>query len=61
MTALARPAAIVIDRPILSSDRMLHKDYTRKCSVEKKNISGRESQGAFRQDERMGGKPTVVK
>jgi hypothetical protein len=24
-----RPAAIVNDRPILSSDRMLHKDYNR--------------------------------
>jgi hypothetical protein len=29
------PAAIVNDRPILSSKRMLRKDYDRKCSVEK--------------------------
>jgi hypothetical protein len=54
------PAAIVNDRPIPSSERMLHKNYHRKCSVEKKN-SGRESQGACRQDELTGGKPPVVK
>jgi hypothetical protein len=35
MTALARPAAIVNDRPILSSERALYKDYNRKCSVGK--------------------------
>jgi hypothetical protein len=35
MTALARPAAIVNDRPSLSSERMLLKDYDRKCSVGK--------------------------
>jgi hypothetical protein len=39
---------------------MLHKDYDRKGSVEKK-ISGRQSQGAWRQDELMDGKPSVVK
>jgi hypothetical protein len=56
------PAAIVNDRPILFSQRMLYKDYDRRCSIEKKN-SGRESQGARRQDERLviGGKPPVVK
>jgi hypothetical protein len=27
--------AIVNDKPILSSKRMLHKDYDRMCSVEK--------------------------
>jgi hypothetical protein len=54
------PAAIVNDKPILSSERVLHKDYTRKCSVGKKN-TGRESQGACRQDELIGGKPLVVK
>jgi hypothetical protein len=37
---------------------MLHKDYD-KCSVEK--IIGRESQGAYRQDKFIGGKPPVVK
>jgi hypothetical protein len=36
MTALARPAASVNDRPILPSERMLHKDYNCKCSVERK-------------------------
>jgi hypothetical protein len=30
------PAAIVNDRLHLSSERMLHKDYNRKCAVEKK-------------------------
>jgi hypothetical protein len=39
---------------------MLHKDYDRKCSVEKKN-AGREYQGARRQDELIDGKPPVVK
>jgi hypothetical protein len=40
---------------------MLHKDYERKYSVERKKIAGRESQGAYRQDELIGGKPPVVK
>jgi hypothetical protein len=40
---------------------MLHKDYCLKDLVEKKKISGRESQGAWRQDELIGGKPPVVK
>jgi hypothetical protein len=35
---------------------MLHKDYDRKGSVAKK-ISGRDPQGAWRQDELIGGKP----
>jgi hypothetical protein len=39
---------------------MLHNDYDRKGSVEKK-ISGRESQGAWREDELIGGKPPAVK
>jgi hypothetical protein len=39
---------------------MLHKDYDRKGSVDKK-ISGREFQGAWRQDELIGSKPPVVK
>jgi hypothetical protein len=38
----------------------IHKGYDRKGSVKKK-ISGRESQGAYRQDELIGGKPPVVK
>jgi hypothetical protein len=40
---------------------MLHKDYGCKCSFEKNKITGRESQGAFRQDELIGGKPPVAK
>jgi hypothetical protein len=59
MTQLARPAAIVNNRRILSSERMLHKDYDRKGLVEKN--TGRRSQGAWRQDELIGGKPPVVK
>jgi hypothetical protein len=39
---------------------MLHKDYGRKGSVEKKK-AGRESQGAWLQKELIGGKPPVVK
>jgi hypothetical protein len=39
---------------------MLRKDYDRKGSVEKKK-AGRESHGAWRQDELIGGKSTVVK
>jgi hypothetical protein len=50
------PAAIVNYRPVLSSERILHKTYVSKVSVEK-NIFGRESQGAWRQDELDGGKP----
>jgi hypothetical protein len=38
---------------------MLHKDYDLKDSVEK--FSGGGSQGAWRQDELIGGKPQVVK
>jgi hypothetical protein len=39
---------------------MLHKNYNRKRSVEKKN-TGRGSQGAWHQDKLIGGKPPVVK
>jgi hypothetical protein len=39
---------------------MLHNDYYRKSSVEKK-LSGRGSQAALRQDKLIGGKPPVVK
>jgi hypothetical protein len=38
----------------------IERDYYRKSSVEK-NISGCGSQGAWRQDELIGGKPPVVK
>jgi hypothetical protein len=39
---------------------MLHKHYNRKFSGGKENV-GRDSQGACRQDEMIGGKPPVVK
>jgi hypothetical protein len=48
-----RRSLIIRDKPILSSERILHKDYDRKVSVEKK-VSGR-------QDELIGGKAPVVK
>jgi hypothetical protein len=38
---------------------MLHKEYYSKGSAEK--ISGRGPQGAWRQDEMFGGKPSVAK
>jgi hypothetical protein len=44
---------------ILSSERVLHKDYYRKGLVEKN--SGRGSQGAWHQEEMIGGKPPVIK
>jgi hypothetical protein len=40
-----KPSIFIKDKPIFSSERMLHKNYYRKDSVEKK-ISGRESQAA---------------
>jgi hypothetical protein len=40
---------------------MLHKDYYRKGSVAKKEVSDLVPQGAWRQDEVIGGKPPVVK
>jgi hypothetical protein len=53
------PAAIVNDKVILSSERMLHKDYDNRCLIEKN--SGCESQGTCRQEELIGSKPPVVK
>jgi hypothetical protein len=35
LTTLARPAAILNNRPILLSEMMLHKDYESKYSVKK--------------------------
>jgi hypothetical protein len=46
MTALARPAAIVNDIPILSSERMLHRDCNRNCSVKKILVVGLKRLGA---------------
>jgi hypothetical protein len=47
------------DKPIFSSEGILHKDYYRK-TVEKQ-IFDRGSQGAWRQGEMIDGKPPVVK
>jgi hypothetical protein len=33
-----KPSLFIRDKPILSSERMLHKDYYRKGSVEKKSL-----------------------
>jgi hypothetical protein len=38
MTPLARATTIVNDRPIVSSERISHKDYDRKGSVAKKTL-----------------------
>jgi hypothetical protein len=54
------PATTVNDKPIFSWQRMLHQGLWPKMFNWKKKI-GRESQGARRQDELIGGKPPVVK
>jgi hypothetical protein len=38
MNVLAR-ASSSCDRPILSSERMLYKDYDHRCSIEEKNLA----------------------
>jgi hypothetical protein len=43
----AKQNLFIRDKPILSSDRMLHEDYGRKGSIVKKKISGREPRGAW--------------
>jgi hypothetical protein len=40
-----RPSIFIRDKPIFSSERMVHKDYYRRSSAEKKK-SGRGSQGS---------------
>jgi hypothetical protein len=59
MYTCQRPHIFVRDKSIISSERMLHKDYDCKGSGEKK-IPGHEPQGAWGQ-ELIGGKPPVVK
>jgi hypothetical protein len=50
------------DKPVFSSERMLRKDYGRNSSdAKEKKLCGRESLGTWRQDELIGGKPSVVK
>jgi hypothetical protein len=55
------PSIFIRDKPIFLSERMLHKDYYCKGSVEKKKIYGRDSQGAWLQDELIGSKAPDVK
>jgi hypothetical protein len=55
-----KPSIFIRNNPVFSSERILRKDYYHKSSVGKK-ISGHESQGAWRQDKLIGGKPPVVK
>jgi hypothetical protein len=54
-----KPSVFIRDKSIFWSERMSHKDYDPKSSLKK--ISVREPQGAWRQDELIGGKPRVVK
>jgi hypothetical protein len=46
-------------KPILLSERMVHKDYNRNGTVAKKNDI--EPQGSSCKDKLIGGKPPVVK
>jgi hypothetical protein len=46
-----RSRLFIIDKPILSSERVSHRDYGREGSVAKMEIAGRELEGAFFQDE----------
>jgi hypothetical protein len=54
----AGPAAIVNNKPILSTERSYMKTMT--AGVQLKKKSGHDSQGAWRQDELIGCKPPVV-
>jgi hypothetical protein len=58
-----RQSLFIRDNPILSSEKVLHKDYDRKGSVvqKKKKESGCELQGASLQDYLISGKPPVIK
>jgi hypothetical protein len=56
-----KPSIFIRDIPIFSSERILHKDYDSKSPVGGKNPSGRDPQGAWHQDELIGGKSPVVK
>jgi hypothetical protein len=56
---LQRRRLFIREKPILSSEMVLHRDYDSKGSVEK--ISGRESQKAWHQDKLIGGKPSVLR
>jgi hypothetical protein len=56
---LKRPSVFIGDESILSSERMLHKDYGRKSSLEKNRWSLTSS--GLVQVEFIGDKPPVVK
>jgi hypothetical protein len=47
MTAVAKTSSNFKLLAILSSERMLHKDYNRKCSVGKSNYSVMSVKGVF--------------
>jgi hypothetical protein len=55
-----RLSIFIREKPILSLERMLRKDYDRKGSVKKK-ICGRDRGGAWRQDELIDSKSPVIK
>jgi hypothetical protein len=57
---LTEGQAYLWHKPIFLSERMLHKDYYHKGSIGGGGKSGRGSQGAWRQDKLIGGKPPVV-
>jgi hypothetical protein len=56
---VTRPSIFIRDKSILSSERMLRKNYDRKGSGEKEILVVK-NQGARRQDELICGKPPVV-
>jgi hypothetical protein len=57
------PSILIRDKPILSDERMLHKDYDRKGSIAKRRNKrkGLKPQEAWYQDELIAGKLPVVK
>jgi hypothetical protein len=56
---LQSPSMVLKDKPFLSSERMIHKDYD--CKGPLKKFSGRDPQEAWREDELIGSKWPVVK
>jgi hypothetical protein len=59
---LTKAKAIIREKPVLSSGRMLHKLYDHRGSVVKKEKkSGSCPRGVLCQDELISGKPPVVK
>jgi hypothetical protein len=55
-----RPSIFIRDKPILSSEKMLHKDYDCKGSVKKRNF-GHGPEEVWHQDEQIDSKPPVIK